>query len=119
MLNRLVRWTREGYELEGDPRHAELVIEQLKLQDAQSLSSPGVDSDEPEAESIDDTELDPVEAKLYRGIPARCNYMSFDRPEIQFSVKEACREMSKPTAHSWNKLIRIERYLKAHPRLVW
>ena len=28
-LNRIVRWTPQGYKLEGDPRHAELVVEQL------------------------------------------------------------------------------------------
>ena len=48
VLNRIVRWTRDGYELEGDPRHAELVVEQLQLQDVAPLSSPGVDAAEPE-----------------------------------------------------------------------
>ena len=104
--------------MEGDPRHAELVIEQLNLQDTPSLSSPGIDTEEPEENAEDDEELDSVSAKQYRGIAARCNYLSSDRPELQFSVKDACREMSKPTVHSWSKLIRIGRYLKAQPCLV-
>ena len=29
ILNRIVRITPEGYELEADPRHAELIIEEL------------------------------------------------------------------------------------------
>ena len=36
-----------------------------------------------------------------------------------FSVKEICREMSKPTEASISKLKRVGRYLKAHPRLIW
>ena len=119
VLNRIARWTREGYELEGDPRHAELVIEQLELNNVSALSSPGVDTAEPEVGDAEDEELDAAAATLYRGIVARCNYMSVDRPELQFAVKEACREMSKPTASSWRKLVHIGRYLKGHPRLVW
>ena len=105
--------------MEGDPRHAELVVEQLGVQDLPSLSAPGVDCVEPVVGDEDDTELDAVTAKLYRGIAARCNYLAVDRPELQFAVKEACREMSKPTLGSWSKLLRIGRYLKGQPRLVW
>ena len=89
------------------------------MQDVAPLSSPGVDSSEPEIGDDSDVELGPAEAKQYRAIAARCNYLSSDRPELQFSVKEACREMSKPTVHSWEKLVRIGRYLKGQPRLVW
>ena len=119
VLNRIVRWTSEGYELEGDPRHAELVVEQLGLEDTAPLSSPGIDQPEPEAGDDNDDELSPADASTYRRIAARCNYLSADRPELQFSVKECCREMSKPTKSSWEKLVRIGRYLKGQPRLVW
>ena len=43
MLKCMVRWTKEGYELEGGPRHAELIVEQLELGNVSSPSSPGVD----------------------------------------------------------------------------
>ena len=119
VLNRIVRWTQEGYELEGDPRHAELVIEQLGLEDVAPLSSPGVDIAEPNVGDENDEELCATEASNYRRIAARCNYLSSDRPELQFSIKECCREMSRPTKASWDKLIRIGRYLKGQPRLVW
>ena len=41
ILNRIVRWTKGGYEVEADPRHCELVLQQLELNGAKSLSSPG------------------------------------------------------------------------------
>ena len=33
VLNRVLRCTEDGWEMEGDPRHAELVVEQLGLKD--------------------------------------------------------------------------------------
>jgi hypothetical protein len=119
ILNRIVRWTPQGYELEGDPRHAELVVEQLGVQDLPSLSAPGIDCVEADAGDEDDIELDAVKAKLYRGIAARCKHLAVERPELQFAVKELCREMSRATIGSRSKLVRVGRYLKGHPRLVW
>ena len=34
------------------------------------------------------------EAKSYRMLAARLNYMSQDNPMLQYSAKEACRSMS-------------------------
>ena len=45
MLNRVLRHTKEGYELEADLRHAELIIEQLEIGDAKTVVTPGVDLD--------------------------------------------------------------------------
>ena len=100
VLNRIVRWTKEGYELDGDPRHAELVVEKLELGSAAPLSSSGVDCVETEKDNPGDIELDPATASTYRRIIARCNDLSADRPELQFAVKEVCRKMSKPTHSS-------------------
>ena len=42
-----------------------------------------------------------------------------DRSDIQFSVKEICREMSSPKKESLKKLKRLGQYLKGKPRVVW
>ena len=55
-------------------------------------------------------------ATTYRALSARCNYLSTDRPDIQFPVKECCSEMSKPTKRSWKRLERIAGYLRRRPR---
>ena len=119
VLNRVIRATPKGFELEADVRHAELIIEQLGLLDSKSCPTPGVDdkTDEPEGEELEP--LEGSEATNFRGIAARCNYLAVDRPEILFSVKECCREMSKPTARSIRRLKRVGRYLKQVPRAVW
>ena len=77
------------------------------------------DAAEPNDGDPGSEELSKTEAKSYRSIAARCIYLSSDRPDLQFAVKEACREMSVPTASSWSKLVRIAKYLKLKPRVVW
>jgi hypothetical protein len=87
VLNRVVRRTSAGFELEADLRHAELIVEQLGLQDAKDVSPPGVDlpavggGDAQGAEEQEEEGLPPAEATQYRGIAARCNYLQPDRPE--------------------------------------
>jgi hypothetical protein len=65
-----------------------------------------------------DDEMERDDAKKYRGIAARLNYLSPDRMDIGFAVKEAARNMSKPLVGDWAKLNRIGRYLVGRPRLV-
>ena len=57
-------------------------------------------------------------ATAYRSIAARCNYLSLDRADIQYSTKRCCKAMSKPLKRDWERLKRLGRYLKGHPRLV-
>ena len=41
ILNKVVRYTGSGLELEADPRHAEIVVKELDLSDAKSSKVPG------------------------------------------------------------------------------
>ena len=118
VLNRVIRRTEKGWELEADLRHAELVIESLGLENCKSVSTPGVEST---AKDLDEEEeqVSASESTRYRTIAARCNYLQPDRPDIQYAVKEVCRRMAKPTASAWEMLKRIGRYLKGKPRLIW
>ena len=66
----------------------------------------------------DDPKLSKEESRLYRGVAARLNYLAPDRPDIAFAVKEAARAMSDPHESHMEKVKKIVRYLKGHPRLV-
>ena len=57
-------------------------------------------------------------AALYKSVAARLNYLSPDRPDIQFGVKEVCRQMTDPTWRDLARLKRIGRYLIGRPRLI-
>ena len=68
-------------------RHAELVIEQLGLSDARTVVSAGIDGIE-EDDREDDIDILGADLTRFRGIAARCNYLSFDRPDAQFAIEE-------------------------------
>ena len=95
VLNPVVRRSVDGWELKAELRHAELIIEQLGLTDANIVSSPGTATLTPL--TADDDEGDDA-----AGLPSSsdatsyCNYLQRDRPDIQFAVKECCRMMAKP-----------------------
>ena len=72
----------------------------------------GIDGDH------DDPELGQEDARTYRGVAARLNYISPDRPDIAYAVKEAARDMSMPRESSLRKLRKIGRYLIGVPRLI-
>ena len=42
VLNRVVRWTQRGLEYEADPRQAERLVDDLQLEGANSVTTPGV-----------------------------------------------------------------------------
>ena len=41
-------------------------------------------------------ELDKAEAKTFRGLAARANYLALDRPGVQSAATDACRRMARP-----------------------
>ena len=75
------------------------------------LTHPGGDKQVMAAEAETEA-LVGAEATRFRAVAARANYLSGDRPDIQYAVKEICRRMAKPVKGDWEKLIRLGRYLK-------
>ena len=117
ILNRVVRWTKEGIEYEADPRQSEKLVQELGLQGCKGVSTPAV---KPNMEQINaDTPLDENKITHFRALAARSKYLSADRPECQFGAKEICRFMSQPTMLSTEALKRMGRYLAKHPRLIY
>ena len=114
-MNRIIRATDKGYEYEADPRHGEFVIKKLRLVGTKGVVSLGTD----EELTDDRIDLQGEEATEYRSLAARLNYLSADKPDLQYAVKEICRTMSSPTSLLMQRLIRVAKYLVQRPRLVW
>ena len=119
VLNRVVLWTDQGLELEADPRQAEKLLRDLKLNGdgVKAAASPEVRATREQLE--EDADLDASKRTPYRAVVARANYLASDRPELQFSSKEVCRWMSSPTDLSLAALKRLGRFVKGHQRLVY
>ena len=170
VLNKILRYTPNGLELDADPRHAEMIIRDLNLAVAKPSKVPGSKADMAKfnnttadtvtageavavhrqagkvvemrlgsmegsdehikmmADSVlmsidnevaqegEDTELGRTEARLYRGVAARLNYIAPDRTDLQFSTKESARHMQTPRLSSMRLIRRIGRYLLGKPR---
>ena len=118
MLNRVVRWTAQGLEIEADPRQAEKLLRDLKLdgENVKAAASPGVRATREQLEG--DAALEASKCTPYRAVVARANYLASDRPELQLSSKEVCRRMSAPTDLPLAALERLGRYVKDHKGLV-
>ena len=118
LLNRVISVGDKGWSYEADPRHAELIIRGLNMQDAKGVKTPGEDL-KPWCEEEDEEALPIQDATPFRALAARANYLSPDRPDAQYAIKEICRGMASPQRGDLKKLMRrLCRYLLERPRLV-
>jgi len=116
ILDRVITWTKNGIEYEGDQRHAEIIIKQMGLiGKSNGAPIPGIRR---KKEEIDEKELGQKESTIFRGIAARANYLGQDRSDIRFAVKELSRHMAKPRIGDVEAAKRLARYLAARPRAV-
>ena len=115
VLNRIVRVGTFGWEYEGDQRHGEIIVKETGMGSAKPVNTPGRDGETGETVEM---ELQGGQACWYRGVAARGNYLSQDRPDVGLACKEACRCMSKPTDTDVGKLKRLGKYLVGIPRVV-
>lgn len=113
--NRIISGDEDkGIVYEADPRHVEILIEQMALQNAKAVTTPGT-KEEGTTQEDKDEKLDEQEVSKYRALVARCNYLSPGRPDIAYTVKELARSMSSPSRGNWSQLERMGRYLKGRP----
>ena len=114
ILNRVVRWTRDGLEYEADQRHADAIVEEMGLKDARAVHTPGVS----EPNATQDDSLDAQGCTRFRSIAARLNFLALDRSGLQYASKCIAEYMASPTLHAWSILKRAGRFLKGNPRLI-
>ena len=76
---------------EADQRHAEIIVGKLGLKDKRSVITPGVKVENQKDEEGDNEAMCSGEATEYRRLAARANYLSVDRLDITYSVKELSR----------------------------
>ena len=118
-LNRLLRpyppdaEGGERWELEADPRHVEILVSQMGLSnESEAVSTLGVRTTDEE----DDKELDAESRACHRSWTMRASYLSEDRCELQFAVKELARRMQQSSTKTMQALKRLLRFLKGSPR---
>ena len=85
-LNRVVRWTPQGLEMEADPRQSEKSLRDLKLngEGVKAAASPGITGTREQHDG--DAPLEAEKRTPYRAVVARANYLASERPELQFAA---------------------------------
>ena len=76
-------------------RDADLIIKDTGAEKMSCLTHPGGDKQVMAVEAETEA-LVGAEATRFRAVAARAKYLSGDRPDIQYAVKEVCRRMAKP-----------------------
>ncbi|CAE7521947.1 RE1 [Symbiodinium sp. CCMP2592] len=96
-----------------DPKHAENIIKALGLKPGEKSPVPSRKPD-----LSDTTPLEAGDAARYRSAVGPGIYLSADRRDIQYAVKELARHMSAPRRCDMNQAQLLGRYLQQHPSLV-
>ena len=105
-LNRVLRCTLKGWEVEPGQRHTDLIVQEPDLGKANEVITPGEKAPKGKAVEVEE-ELSPEDTTKHRAFVARANYLVADRPDIMYAVKELCRGMAKPTTAMWHRLKRL------------
>ena len=93
-MNRLVTWTDRGIELEADPRHVDLLLNEVGCEGAK-VPTPFVKERVEEALNAED--LDEELCGLYRSASMRLAYLSQDWPDRLVLGKELAKGLKRPT----------------------
>ena len=114
----MLTWHPGGIEYEPDPRHSQILIRELGLENSGGqLTTPGV-KERPDAVDENDTEIAVQDRTWYRSLCMRLAYLSQDRPDLGVVTRELAKGMSAPTTRHVAMLKHAVRYLKGRPRLV-
>ena len=83
MLNRVLRYTPDGFEYEANPRQAEILLEGLSFDgNCNTAATPGLKL--PTEQLVKHEGLPASGHTEFRGLAARANYLSADRIGLQF-----------------------------------
>ena len=111
IFNRALAWQTEQGEAmisyEVAPRHAEMIIGELTLQNSTPLNIFVVKDEAALDEPLQSELLEVCDATNYKSFAARVNYLVAGGPGIQLACKELSFPMSIPRAHAWDNLTRF------------
>ena len=96
-----------------DPKHAENIIRTLGIGPKERSRVPSKKTD-----LNRDEPLNAEMASRYRSAIGSGMYLSADRRDIAFGIKELARRMAAPRQCDWDCVVVLARYLQAHPEYV-
>lgn len=104
--------------MEVGPRHAEIIVKQLQLENWVPLSAPNEKMNPKHFTEEDLQELSKDDASAYRAVAARGNYLSLDRSDVRYAVRELARGLAKLRNIDDKQLVHFGRYSRGKMRVV-
>ena len=86
-LDRTIRWTLRGLELEGDEKHVKILQKEWAMEQCSDVDTPITENGQDSLNS--EEELHEEEARRARRAIARINDMAQDRPDISVAACSA------------------------------
>ncbi|CAE8663765.1 unnamed protein product [Polarella glacialis] len=93
-----------------DNKHCENILRVLRLE-GKDAKAHGLPSQPRDKTGTGADELSPEQASKYREATGSAIYLSLDRRDLQFAVKELARHMAVPLQCDWQALKQLGRYL--------
>ena len=118
VLKRVVNRSGDGFTWEADPKLREKLLKMLNLREGRGALIPGGKDIGRDDRDVD-CELEYCDAKFVQAAAGPEQHIAVDRPDIAYSVKTAQQQMSKLTKLMHLRVVRVARYLKNNPRLIW
>lgn len=110
--------TLNGFKITLGEKYSKDVVELAGMMKCKSSDTPGVTSPGKEEKEANEIPTDEDEKRLYMQVVGRVQYMSEDRPDLQYASKELPREMTSPTQGSIMSIKKLVRYIHGHKRAV-
>ena len=117
-LNRRIEWRKNGIVIAGDPKHANILIQEWGMSECAGVDTPmGRDTEDllNEFSQIERPAMKDADATSYRRGVARVNFMAQDRPDLSVVARLMSQGMSSPKEGDEKLLKRTIRYLRRYP----
>ena len=113
-IGRKVRKEVDGFSIRQDRSYVEEMLKTEDLSKVRPVNTPGVAESNTEVEDPS-VRLNPEGHHKYRQIVGKLQYLSFDRTDIQYAVKELARRLHEPTVNDLKRAQRTLKYLQRYP----
>ena len=109
---------RRWVEFEADPRHRKALMDHFGFEEGAKGAAVNGDKERKEEEE-DEDDMEREEAKTFRGLVARMNYVAQDSPDLRYPAKEVSRDMARPKRGAWRRLKKVVKYVAGRRAVVW
>ena len=112
ILNRTLRWCKDGLVFAANLRHGREVVDELGLSKSKPVSSPAMGDGATRCQSDELKPLDEEVKRLYQRIVAKFNYLAHDRLDLKYATSCLASAVSSPSLGGMPAARRVGRHLR-------